>query len=144
MFLSAYHLAFPDCNSSLNSPMALKWFTKLEAAEKRCPIVFLGHPPISMSYGLEHQRFGFNLSKVTRPVAAIKSLRFALFHNNCMPSRPDTFPIHRAHTYLTAPSHYLNQCWSITGLSSKTNFAKPLPALLGPTNWNFIADWTKM
>ena len=23
--------AFPDCNSSLNSPMAMKWFTKLEA-----------------------------------------------------------------------------------------------------------------
>ena len=24
--------AFPDCQSSLNSPMALKWFTKLEVA----------------------------------------------------------------------------------------------------------------
>ena len=24
--------AFPDCNSSLNSPMAMKWYTKLEVA----------------------------------------------------------------------------------------------------------------
>ena len=32
--------AFPDCNSSLISPMATKWCTKLEVALKRCPIVF--------------------------------------------------------------------------------------------------------
>ena len=36
--------AFPDCNSSLNSPMATKWRTKLQVALKRCPIVFQGHP----------------------------------------------------------------------------------------------------
>ena len=36
--------AFPDCNSSLNSPMALKWNTKLNVVKKRCPIVFQGHP----------------------------------------------------------------------------------------------------
>ena len=36
--------AFPDYNSSLNSPMATKWCTKLEVAKKRCPIVFEGHP----------------------------------------------------------------------------------------------------
>ena len=36
--------AFPNCNSSLNSPMATKWCTKLETAQKRCPIVFQGHP----------------------------------------------------------------------------------------------------
>ena len=35
--------AFPDCNSSLNSPMAMKWCEKLEVAWKRCPIVFQGH-----------------------------------------------------------------------------------------------------
>ena len=34
---------FPDCNSSLNSPMAMKCCTKLETAKKRCPIVFQGH-----------------------------------------------------------------------------------------------------
>ena len=36
--------AFPDCNSSLNSPMAMKCCTKLETAKERCPIVFQGHP----------------------------------------------------------------------------------------------------
>ena len=36
--------AFPDCNSSLNSPMAMKCCTKLETAKERCPIVFRGHP----------------------------------------------------------------------------------------------------
>ena len=36
--------AFPDCKSSLNSPMAMKCCTKLETAKKRCPIVFQGHP----------------------------------------------------------------------------------------------------
>ena len=34
---------FPDCNSSLNSQMAMEWCTKLEVAKKRCPIVFQGH-----------------------------------------------------------------------------------------------------
>ena len=36
--------AFPDCNSSLKSPMATKWCTKLETAKERWPIVFQGHP----------------------------------------------------------------------------------------------------
>ena len=36
--------AFPDCNSSLNSPMAMKCCTKLQTAKKRCPIVFQGYP----------------------------------------------------------------------------------------------------
>ena len=31
-----------DCNSSLNSPMATKWCTKLKVAWKRCPIAFQG------------------------------------------------------------------------------------------------------
>ena len=36
--------AFPESNSSLNSPMAMKCCTKLETAKERCPIVFQGHP----------------------------------------------------------------------------------------------------
>ena len=36
--------AFPDCNFSMNSPMAMKWCIKLEATKKMCPIVFQGHP----------------------------------------------------------------------------------------------------
>ena len=35
--------AFPDCNSSWNSPIAKKWCIKLEVALKRCPMVFQGH-----------------------------------------------------------------------------------------------------
>ena len=35
---------------------------------------------ISKSHGLKNRWFGSNLSKITRPVAAIKSLRFALFN----------------------------------------------------------------
>ena len=35
---------FPDCNSSLNSPMAMKCCTKLETAKERCRIGFQGHP----------------------------------------------------------------------------------------------------
>ena len=34
--------AFPDCNSSLNSPMAMKCCTKLETANERYPIVTNG------------------------------------------------------------------------------------------------------
>ena len=36
--------AFPDFNSRLNSPMAMKCCTKLETAKERCPIVFQCHP----------------------------------------------------------------------------------------------------
>ena len=36
--------AFLDCNSSLNSPMAMKFCAKLETEKERCPIVFQGHP----------------------------------------------------------------------------------------------------
>ena len=35
---------FPDSNSSLNSLMAMKCYTKLETAKEKCPIVFQGHP----------------------------------------------------------------------------------------------------
>ena len=38
------NLAFPDCNSSLISQMAMKCCTKLETVKERCPIVFQGHP----------------------------------------------------------------------------------------------------
>ena len=36
--------AFPDCNLRLNLPMGFKWCTKLNVSQKRCPIVFQGHP----------------------------------------------------------------------------------------------------
>ena len=72
--------AFPDCNSSLNSPMAMKCCTKLETAKKRCPICF---PRSSIKF---QGHTGQNISDFDpnwafpdyRPVAAFKSLRFAL------------------------------------------------------------------
>ena len=36
--------AFPDCNSSFNSLMAMKCCTKLETAKERGPFLFQGHP----------------------------------------------------------------------------------------------------
>ena len=36
--------AFLDYNCSLNSPMGLKWCSKLDVVQKRCPIIFRGHP----------------------------------------------------------------------------------------------------
>ena len=72
--------AFPDCNSSLNSPMAMKCCTKLETAKKRCPIVsqrssikFQGHTGQNITDFDQNWAF-----PDYRPVAAFKSLRFAL------------------------------------------------------------------
>ena len=36
--------AFLDCNASFDSPVGLKWCTKLDVEQKRCPIVFRGYP----------------------------------------------------------------------------------------------------
>ena len=73
--------AFPDCNSSLNSPMAMKCCTKLETAKERCPIVFQGHPS---NFKVTRYKISPILTQKWafpdyRPVAAFKSLRFALF-----------------------------------------------------------------
>ena len=69
---------FRESNSRLKSPMALKSCTKLDVAQKRCPIVFRDHQ-ISWAYGPKTQWFESNLSEIAWPVAVIKSLRFALF-----------------------------------------------------------------
>ena len=70
--------AFPDCNSSLNSPMGTKWCTKFEVAQKRCPIVLQGHPSNFTVTRAEKLTIWIQF-EITRPVADIKSLRFALF-----------------------------------------------------------------
>ena len=72
--------AFPDCNSSLNSPMTLKCCTKLETTKERCPIFF---PRSSIKFQGHMRRnitdFDPNWAFPDyRPVAAFKSLRFAL------------------------------------------------------------------
>ena len=69
--------AFPDCNLSLNSPMGTKRCTKLEVALKRCPIVLQGHPSNFTVTRAEKLTIWIQF-EITRPVAAIKSPRFAL------------------------------------------------------------------
>ena len=72
--------AFPDCNSSLNSLMAMKCCTNLETAKEmpycfpRSSIKFQGHTVQNIT------DFDPNWAFLDyRPVAAFKSLRFALF-----------------------------------------------------------------
>ena len=55
--------AFPDCNSSLNSPMATKCCTKLETAKERCPIVFQGHPS---NFKVTRDKTSPNLTQIGR------------------------------------------------------------------------------
>ena len=69
--------AFPDCNSSFNSPMDLKWCTKLGMLWKKCPIVFRGHRSNFIVTRAEKLTIWIQF-EITTPVAAIKSLRFAL------------------------------------------------------------------
>ena len=97
---------------------------------------------ISRSHGSKSRQFESNLSKIIRPVAAIKSLRFALFSNDlstfggdchiwpfCVENDvnslgpSDAIWQRRSRSTLaqvmacclTAPSHYLNQYWLIIG-----------------------------
>ena len=54
---------FPDCNSSLNSPMATEWCTKLEVESKRCPIVFQSH---TSNYKVTRLKKSSNLTQIGR------------------------------------------------------------------------------
>ena len=73
--------AFLDCNTSLNSLMAMKWCTcKAWRSVEEVPYNFLrssikfeDHP------GPENCQFESNLINITRPVTPIKSLRLACF-----------------------------------------------------------------
>ena len=58
--------------------MDLKWSTKLDIVYKKCPIVFRGHPSNFKVTRAEKSAILIQF-EITRPVAAIKSLRFALF-----------------------------------------------------------------
>ena len=71
--------AFPDCNFSLNSPMAMKCCTELETTKEmpycfpRSSIKFQGHTRQNITDFEPNWAF-----PDYRPVAAFKSLRFAL------------------------------------------------------------------
>ena len=75
--------AFPDCNFSFKFTDGFEKMHKAWCSMEDVPchfstssIKFQGHT------GWKTQWFGSNLSKITRPVAAIKSLRFVLFNLN--------------------------------------------------------------
>ena len=72
--------AFPDGNWNLNSQqfMTMKWYTQILGAWKRFPTVFEVTHQISRSHGLKNPWNGSDLGNITKQVAAIKSLRFAL------------------------------------------------------------------
>ena len=59
--------------------MDLKWCTKLDVVQKKCPIVFRGHPSNFTVTRAEKLTIWIKF-EITRLVAAIKSLRFALLH----------------------------------------------------------------
>ena len=72
--------AFPYNNSNLNSRMAMKWHIVSRCMEEGHPYCFYElFIQILKSHGQKIRWYGSDLSKITRPVAAIKSLRFALF-----------------------------------------------------------------
>ena len=74
--------AFPDYNSSLNSQMATEWYTKLEVAKKGALLFFKVICQIWLQVtGAEKSMawLGFEHFRMTRLVAAIKSIGFALF-----------------------------------------------------------------
>ena len=116
--------AFPDCNSSLNSPMAMKCCTKLETAKERCPIVFHGHPsnlkvtrdktsPILTQIG----RFRtIGRSQLSNPsdlpcfrIRCKKSQGVVSFHWKCNNSNPVVH--HMSQMTVIWSSHNLSQCW---------------------------------
>ena len=55
--------AFPECYSSLNSPMATMWCTKLEVALQRCSIVFQGH---TSNYKVTRRKISSILTQIGR------------------------------------------------------------------------------
>ena len=62
----------------LYSPMALKWCTELDMVQKRCPIVFWGHPSNWMSHRLKNQWFESNLRPGT-PVLEVIFKKYLIF-----------------------------------------------------------------
>ena len=109
---------FPDCNSSLNLPMDLKWRTKKAwcSIEEVLYYFFEVIHQISRSYRLKNRWFESNLSKIFRPVAAIKSLRFALLTDNYIlifRERESFFSQSRNHISLSCIHFYPEWPWTL-------------------------------
>ena len=74
---------FLDCNSSLNSPMAKKWCTKLEVALKRCPIVFQGHTALKIVEFHPNWPFPDSNSSLDTPMATKWCTKFEVALKRC-------------------------------------------------------------
>ena len=93
--------------------MALKCCTKLETAKERCPIVFQGNPS---NFKFTRDKTSPILTQIGRfQTIAFKSLRFALFHQECYISlctinfciMPWRFPgYHMISSYVTGKNLY--------------------------------------
>ena len=70
---------FPDCNSSLKFTNGFEMMHKAWHDIKEVSYCFFKVIHQIQGHGLKNWWFESNLSKITRPVGAIKSLRFALF-----------------------------------------------------------------
>ena len=106
--------AFPDCNSSLNSPMAMKCCTKLETAKERCPIVFQGYP----------SNFKVTRDKTSPFLAATKQLYEWYFLSVCPSVRLSV-----------CPSVCLSVCPSVRLSVRLSHLFDYVPIIL--SSWNF-------
>ena len=93
--------AFPDCNSSLNSPMAMKCCKKFETAKERCPIVFQGHPS------------NFKVTRYKTSPILTQIGRFRTIGRSQL-SNPSDLPcfIPTLTRFITTLAHYLTNAWA--------------------------------
>ena len=102
--------AFPDCNSSLNSPMATKWCTKLEVALKRCPILFSrsyvkfqGHTALKIVEFDPNWAFPDSISSLNSPMAMKCCTKLETAKESCpivFQGHPSNFKVTRDKTSL--------------------------------------------
>ena len=108
--------SFPDCNSSLNSPMAMKCCTKLETAKERCPIVFQGHPS------------NFKVTRYkTSPIFFTQIRRFRTIGRSQL-SNPSDLPC-------------LNQCLHNSSMHVCVNMLNSVPVCIRTGTWK--TNWYK-
>ena len=90
--------AFPDCNSSLNSQMAMKCCTKLETAKERCPIVFQGHPS------------NFKVTRYKTSPILTQIGRFRTIGQSQL-SNPSDLPCYISYIYISSGCICLHKCF---------------------------------
>ena len=119
--------AFPDCNSSLNSPMAMKCCTKLETAKERCPIVFQGHPS---NFKVTRDKTSLILTLIGR----FRTIGWSQLSNPsdlpCLPLIPlgwrGIVVTVRAGGCQTCRTHISVTAWQIFSIQSSVEFSRPL------------------